>query len=161
MSDEAEDLDVDVVKAHQSDSGTVKIEGLTDFVRHMRELDAGLPEELRKALAADAFLVAGETTKLSPVGTEDERDKHPGMLAKSVRYGAKLGSSVTYGWVSTGGGKAGEYAGPIVYGWDKHDITANPFPYRALDSMSPLIFINAQEMLDRLIGEVYAGSEDL
>ena len=143
--------------SHSASTGAVKVTGLVEFAAHLKEIDEGLPLALKGILLDGALIVARETVRGAPVGTDADRDTHPGALARSVKFGAVLTAKSVYSWVSVGGrGAAGDYVGPIVFGNPHHNIEGNPFPYRALDKAGPIIFTKAAMGVEKLVNEVYA-----
>ncbi len=49
------------------------------------------------------------------------------------------------------------YAGPIIFGWHKHDIKPQPFIYHALDARRGEVLVAYEAALGRLIEEHFPG----
>lgn len=107
---------------------TVKVEGLAKLARELKAIGTGLDKELRAVGKDAAELVADETQSRAPVLT--------GRLRNSVKAGVAGNTA----FVKTGASLP--YAKPIVFGWRRHNISPNPFPYEALDA-------RRQEVIDR------------
>lgn len=76
--------------------------------------DETLPKLMKDGMLAAATLVAGAAQSGAPV------------LTGALRSSLKVTSSVTAGRVKFGSAKV-RWAGPINWGWDEHNIKANPF----------------------------------
>lgn len=140
---------------HGTAQGTefgVKVEGITAFVRELKELDERLPLVIKGVGLSAALLVAREAVREAPVGNPID-DDHPGLLARSIRFGA----TPTGAWVSVGSARV-LYAGPIIFGWGEHNIEKNLFPFRALDAKRLEVFKLYDEGVSRLVDEVFARS---
>lgn len=98
----------------------IEAEGLAKLRRELKAIDAALVKELNKIGKDAAGIVAEMTRSIAPVVTGELRD------------------SVTTGVMQGGGvvkvGRGAPYANAIVYGWAKHGISPDPFPYEALDA---------------------------
>lgn len=101
---------------------TVRFEGEKRLARQLKKLDVEAPKLLRLVHRDAAALVADEMRNLAPVKS--------GKLRRSIRVSATR----TSGTVKIGGTKLVPYAGPIIGGWSAHGITANKFPWKALDN---------------------------
>lgn len=130
-------------------SAGIKVEGIFAFTRDSEEVVKELAAEERKIDLVAAEIVAREATRRAPVGDYLSGDNHPGQLARSIRYGAGKG----YGFVRI----STAYVKPIVFGWKKHGITPNPFPYDALDAkrteVVALYEARVSQTIDRVFGK--------
>lgn len=112
----------------------VRFEGLSTLKRDIRLLSDELTAELRAWELEGARIAAVAIEAQAPRGTADEYDKHPGLLARTVRPGV----SARGGTVKAGGGKA-KYGGVIHFGWQARNIAPNYFMYRGLADARPEI----------------------
>lgn len=109
---------------------TVQIVGLRRFVSMMRKLgDETLGRRVRMAHLEVASMVAGRVRSAAPRGTDAERDKHPGRLAAATKPRA------TQRMAKVEVGKGLIYAKPVIFGWHRHHITANKYPYHVFDEI--------------------------
>ncbi len=86
----------------------------------LRRVDVKLPRELRKVNKEAADMVARATQPEIPTVT--------GRLKKSTRAQA----TTTTAAVKSGSPARTPYAGPIHFGWPKHNIEPNEYIYRGL-----------------------------
>lgn len=103
----------------------VEVIGLDELLIKLKELLAGddnLNASLKEAHMEVATEVARAAVRLAPVET--------GRLAMSIKPKAQpKGGGVQLGSSSV------PYAGPIVWGWEAHNIEPNPFPFEAIDEV--------------------------
>lgn len=129
----------------------VRITGLKETVKRLKTFDAELVKEIkvieREAMAPVAVLARAK----APVGVSNY-DKHPGLLASTVRVSA-LQSSVK---VSVGSAKT-PYAGPIHFGWGRRHIHSNKFLYYAFDAEAPEVVRNVEHGVAELVARVFGG----
>jgi hypothetical protein len=115
---------------------TVKIEGLKELRTSLKAISKELPKELTKLNKAAAELVSPEAQSRAPVRS--------GRLRDAVKPGA----TQTGGFVKVSGLP---YVGPIVGGWPKHNIKANPFLWNALDAKTDEVVDKYQDGIADLI----------
>lgn len=108
----------------------IKVEGLRQFTTAMRKMGAEtLPKQIRLANLSISARVAERIASAAPRGKSEDRDKHPGKLARSTKPRA------TQRQATVQIGRNLDYAKPVIFGWKKHHITANKYPYEVLDAM--------------------------
>lgn len=122
----------------------IKIEGLRDLVKALRQIDKDLPKEIRQINYDAAQDIAGAAKGLVP--------RRSGKLADSIRpLATQRGGQVAAGKLNV------PYAGPIHFGWLRHHITPQPFLYDALDMRRDKVFeaydLQISALLDRLVGD--------
>lgn len=122
----------------------IKIEGLRDFVKALRQIDRDLPKEVRQINLDAAEEISGVAKGLVP--------RRSGNLADSIRaLATQRGGQVAAGKLNV------PYAGPIHFGWLRHHITPQPFLYNALDSRRDKVLeaydLQISRLLDRVFGE--------
>lgn len=110
----------------------VRITGLRETTKAMKQLDDEAGREVTKLNRAAAEVVAETARPLVPVGGAG--DTHPGLLLSTIRAGATQRS----GYVKAGSTKA-PYANPIHWGWPSHGITGSLFLLHALQADTPEI----------------------
>lgn len=118
-----------------SDQVGVRIDGLNKLLRALEKLDEAAQQSFKNVGFQVGLLVAQQARQEVPVLT--------GRLQNTIRAvntarGAKVRS----------GTKRFPYAGPIHFGWQKRNIKANKFLYRAVDK-------KVDEALDLYLREVY------
>ena len=101
-------------------NGRIQVAGLKEVQYSLTKLGADSRNELKPAHKAAAELVVVKARPMAPVRT--------GALRDTLRaFGRQRAGVVRAGNVSA------PYAGPIVFGWPKRHIKANPFIYKAAD----------------------------
>ena len=118
---------------------TVRLDGLRQLQRQLKKIETDLPKQMKAVAKSAANIVADEARAMSPYKT--------GRLSGTVKTGA-----TAKGAYMKVGGKL-PYSKVIMFGWPRHNITGNPFPYRALDAKRQEV-INS---FSRGIGELLKG----
>src|SRR5665213_329419 len=113
--------------------GTIVVSGLEDFRMYLKSVNGEMPKQFRAAALEVTKAMAMQVAAAAPVGTAAERDPHPGKLRASVKARATAYS----GRVEIGKGIV--YSKPIIFGWRKHNIPSNRFPYTVLWANKGLI----------------------
>lgn len=121
--------------------------GLSAFLRNLRIIGSNLPAQFRVANLEVATALAQEVAAAAPRGTSAEGDKHPGQLAASTKPVVSPGRAV----VRTGAGLL--YAKPIIFGWRKHNITPDPYPYDVADARKGEILERYRAALTKALQE--------
>lgn len=107
----------------------IEARGLKHFMKYLRVVgDVQLPAEWKLVNLAIAQGLADEIKSAAPVGTRAEGDPHPGALAAAT----KAFATPTTARVQIGKGL--KYTKPIIFGWKRHNIAANRYPYPIVDS---------------------------
>lgn len=110
----------------------IEARGLKHFVKYLKAAgDVALPAQIRVANLEVAKSLADEISRAAPVGTVQEGDKHPGKLGAAT----KAFATPTTARVQIGRGLV--YAKPVIFGWKKHGIAKNEYPYRIVDARRP------------------------
>lgn len=118
-------------------SGGVRVDGLTAVTRALLEIGLEV-EDLKGAFGPIADRGARVAATLAP--------KRSGRLAGDIRGSrARSKAVVTAGRVSV------PYAGPINYGWAKHNIEPNGFMQRADQVMRPFALKQLENEIDKQI----------
>lgn len=124
-------------------SAHVEVQGLARMQRTMRRAGLSL-DEFKEVHRRVARTVAVAGRGLAPHRT--------GRLAASVRgSGTKAQAVVRAG---TGRNGAVPYAGVIHWGWEAHNITAQPFASRAATDTEPEWLGDYERHIDRTIRQV-------
>jgi hypothetical protein len=118
----------------------VKVTGAREFRAAMKHMSADL-SDLTAINKAAASTVATEARNRAPVLT--------GRLAGSIRAGATR----TRGYVKAGG-RSIPYAGPIHFGWPRHNIEPQPFIFAALDDRRTEIIDKYEAHIEALVLKV-------
>jgi HK97 gp10 family phage protein len=136
-------------------AGAVKIEGLREVNKALRDLSDDLKNSMKETHLAAAKTIVPEAMRLAPVRS--------GALARSLRATATR----TGGRVRAGGSTV-PYAGPIHFGWPARRIKPQPFVYEALDPRRDEVIDVYVKRLNELIehygiatdkaGNVFAGN---
>lgn len=121
---------------------TIKIEGLREVTRAMTRFDVGSKVAIKATHLEAAQVVAGEAKRLVPVRS--------GRLRDSIR-----GAGQQSGAVVRAGKSAVPYAGPIHFGWPKHNIEPNPFLYDAVDARRGEVLAAYEKNMDALIRKTF------
>lgn len=121
----------------------VAVLGLTTFQVQLAKLEGDLLKEVPKMAKEAAMPVAREAVRLSPVG-------ETGRLARSIRPQGQRRAALV-----AAGSSAVPYAGPIHFGWAKHNIAPQPFLYDALDKRSQEVIESFQKQVDELIADSF------
>lgn len=118
----------------------IQIEGLKKLRKELKELDVKLPKEMTKLGKEGAEIVATEMRGRTPVRT--------GRLRNAEKAsGLATGGQVTI--------KGLPYIKPIVFGWVKHNIRPNPFPYEALDARRAEVIEKFEKGLKALVDKSF------
>jgi HK97 gp10 family phage protein len=126
--------------------GAVKIEGLREVQRALKDLSDDLKNEMKSTHLAAANAVLPEAQRLAPFRT--------GALSASLRASAtRTGGRIRAGSAST------PYAGPIHFGWPARSIRPQPFVYEALDPRRDEVIEVYAKRLNELI-EKYGIASD-
>lgn len=129
----------------------VEITGLRRTVRQLKELDAEIGPELKRAGLEAAEIVREAALERVPVGSAPN-DKHPGKLKATLRATGSL-----YGAKVRAGGAATPYAPPVHWGWAIRHIRPQPFLYEALDSRRPAVLETYEHQIKALIARTVDG----
>lgn len=121
--------------------GIIRVEGLNELQRSLKLVSAELPVEVKAAALEGAEIVATDMRSRAP--------RLSGRLLGTIRAGSTLHGS----YVKVGG-KATPYTKPIVFGWAKHNIRANRFPYTSLDARRPAVIELFRRRLANLLRKV-------
>lgn len=116
---------------------TVKVEGLAQLQRQLKEMGADLAD-LKDVMAAISAEGAAVAAAFAP--------KRTGRLARSVR-----GNRAARKAVVAAGRASVPYAGPINYGWPARNIPANGFMQAADTVMEPRAAGMLEDGVTRLI----------
>ena len=133
--------------------GQVKIEGLREVNKALRDLSDDTKNEMKETHLAAARVVLPEAQRLAPFRT--------GQLSRSlVATATRTGGRIT--------SKATPYAGPIHFGWPSRSIRPQPFVYEALDPRRDEVIEIYAKRMNQLIekygiasdrsGNVFAGN---
>lgn len=127
-------------------SQTVRVDGLRRLGRDLRRIGPEAIENLKRANAAAAALVASAASSRAP--------RRTGRLASSVR-----GNRAANRAVVSAGSAALPYAGPIHYGWPARSIEPQPFVIDAAQATEPawlpLYAADVDRALDVVRGKTY------
>lgn len=124
----------------------IKIEGLRDLVKNLRQIDPDLPKEIRQINYDAAGIVTSVAKGLVPHRT--------GRLQDSIRtLATQRGGQVAAGQASV------PYAGPVHFGWLRRHITPQPFLYDALSSQRDKVYEAYEVQIDRLLDRVFGGGD--
>lgn len=138
----------------RSTADTVRVDGLKGTVKRLKTFDASVGRELKLIAKSSAEIVAAEAQHEAPVGTSEERDKHPGLLGHSIKaFGAQAVARV-----QAGGAKL-PYVGPIHFGWAAHHIKANQFLFKALATQSGAVRQRYEREIAALVERVEGSSD--
>lgn len=122
--------------------GMLRIEGVREVTRSMRNLDIDTKTELKPVHLKAAQIVADAAAQRAP--------RRTGRLRDSVRATAR----VTGGRVAFGGGRGRmgiEYGGPIHFGWPRRNIKPQPFVYDVLDERRQKVLTVYEKEMTKLI----------
>jgi hypothetical protein len=123
------------------------IEGVGNLRRRLKALDEQLPREVSALNKASAQAALPFVLALTPV---KEATAHgggkPGALLSSIR----VGGASTGGYIQAGS-KAVPYAGPIEFGWPRHNIEGVHFLTGGVEAARPAITERWIFGLNRLI----------
>lgn len=117
----------------------IRVQGLAEVIRKMRELQPELLDVLKDVNVEVAEVAAGYLRRVAP--------QKSGALVRSIRTGRTLRSAV----VKLGNARQVPYVGPINYGWRAHNIEPNPFIERGKDFALPRVIDLAEERLQELV----------
>jgi hypothetical protein len=122
--------------------------GLSKFLRNLKLIESDLPARFRVANLEVAQALATEIAAAAPRGTAAEGDKHPGKLAAATKPMA----TQTRARVQIGRGVS--YAPPVIFGWRKHGIAPNPYPYDVADARRGEILERYRLALEKALAKV-------
>jgi hypothetical protein len=118
----------------------IEVTGRAELVRTMKAAGADL-KDLNAANKEAAAVVAPESRARTP--------RRSGRLAGTVRpAGTRAAAIVRIG------SRTVPYAGPIIFGWPGHHITAQPGPVEALTTTEPRwlpVYLNA---IDAILNKI-------
>jgi HK97 gp10 family phage protein len=117
----------------------IKVEGLAELRKGLKDLDAKFPKELNKVAKASAEVVATEARQIVP--------RRSGALQSSIKA-----SGLAKGGVVKSGGLA--YHRVIHFGWPRHNIKPNPFLYHALDNRHDEVVEKFEREVQALVNKV-------
>lgn len=121
---------------------TIRVEGLAQLRTKLKALDGGLDGLLKSVNLEAANLVKDAAKARAP--------KRTGRLAASIRASGTKTQAV----VRVGGSQI-PYAGPIHFGWAKHNIKPQPFLFDALDDRRPEVIARYELGIAKLEREVF------
>lgn len=122
----------------------IQVTGAREFRAALGKMGADL-RDLTKLNKAAAQAVAETARDLAPRLT--------GRLAGSTRATATRVQGMV-----TVGGRTVPYAGPIIFGWPKRNISPNPFIYDALDERKDDVLDIYNRRVEELVRKVGAES---
>lgn len=126
----------------QGSGVSVQVDGLKKLQRDLKKAENGLTKDVKAVNKEAAEIVAQEVRTRAPVRS--------GRLKKSVRAGATLTSGVVrIGNAST------PYSKPIIFGWPKHHIKPNPFPYTALDVRRAEVMYLYEKRISEIVDKAF------
>jgi hypothetical protein len=123
----------------------IKVEGLRELQKALRQTPARLDKEMKKAgRAAVKKAIVPPVRSGAPVGKT-------GKLGRSVRA---LGSA-TKAVLAVGSNRAVPYAGVINFGWEARNISAQEFVYKGIDKGTPEMMSIYLEYVDRAVAPAF------
>lgn len=122
-------------------SNSIEIKGLNRLLRQLGNLEPNIKAEVKKVNLDLAGTVASTARSIVPVRS--------GKLQTSIRTGSTVRSGVV-----RAGKKLVPYAGPIHFGWPKHNISPNTFLWDALDRRRDEVARRHLDALERIAGQV-------
>lgn len=114
---------------------TYEIEGLNKLLRALEKLDDA---------AKESFKEAGH--RVGKFVVEKARDEAP-VLSGALRGTLRPVNTARGAKIRAGSARV-PYAGPIHFGWYRHNIKPNPFMYRAVDK-------SVDQAVDLYLSEIY------
>lgn len=126
-----------------AESATIQTAGLKELRKALKDADPAQRKAIAKALRTTANVVASKAKELAP--------KKSGALAASIRGGTNAAGA----YVQAGGTPKVTYAGPINFGWSRHNIGAQEFMYRAYGSTQDKVIEVFNLELDIALGKVF------
>lgn len=124
-------------------NGHLQLKGASELARSLKKAGADL-KDLKAVNREAAQIVVPEAKNLAP--------HRSGALAKSVRAGATQKAGVV-----RVGSKKVPYAGPINYGWPKHNIKPTRFANRAAKNTEPQWTQVYQQAVQKIINRITTG----
>lgn len=115
----------------------VDIEGQKELRKALKQVEGGI-SDLKGVNLAAAEVVATEARGLVP--------RRTGRLESTIRAAGQAAAGVV-----RSGTAAVRYAGPIHFGWPKHNIAPQPFLYDALDARHDEVIEMYEERVQDLI----------
>lgn len=125
-------------------NGYLQLKGAKELARGLKQAGADL-KDLRQINKEAAQIVVPEAKSLAPKGKT-------GKLAASVRAGATQKAGVV-----RVGSKRVPYAGPINYGWPKHNIKPTMFANKAAKNTEPQWTQLYQDAVQKIIDRITTG----
>lgn len=116
----------------------IKVEGLTELRRALKQAGADFPRRLRGANKVAAGIVAKDAKSKVPVLS--------GRLQKSI--GVRASSSSAF--VKAGTASRVPYARVIEFGWPGHNIEPQPYLYPALQEKEPQVIETYEDLVDAI-----------
>ena len=123
----------------------VRVQGLSAFIRAMRDAEADL-DELKDASQRAGTIVLNAATARAP--------RRTGRLAASGRV-----SRVARRAVVRFGSARVPYAGPIHWGWPRRHIAAQPFAIDAARATEPVWLAGYARELERIATKVEGSTQ--
>lgn len=123
-----------------SGTGPQRIEGLYQVQGQLVRLGKAAKDDMKPAHLKSAELVVLNARPMAPVIT--------GKLQQSLRPIARQRAGVV-----RAGNVSAPYAGPIIFGWPKRAIKANPFIYDAADARKKEIVDIYKKRMDEVIAK--------
>jgi hypothetical protein len=124
-------------------NGSIQLKGARELARGLKQAGADL-KDLRQVNKDAAQIVVPEAKSLAP--------HRSGKLAASVRAGATQKAGVV-----RVGSKRVPYAGPINYGWPKHNIKPTMFANRAAKNTEPQWTKLYADAVQKIINRITTG----
>jgi len=117
------------------------VRGWRELRKHLRAAGDDLTD-LKDSNAEAASIAAAEIKRRAPVVS--------GSLQKTVRSAGTKSAGV----VRVGNNSKVRYAGPIVWGWGRKHIAANPFPSRGARASEPRWTGVYEDFMNRVIAKI-------
>jgi HK97 gp10 family phage protein len=117
----------------------IKVEGLAELRKGLKQLDEKFPKELNKVSKQSAEVVATEARGIAP------------RVSGRLRGSIKTSGTAKGGFVKSGGL---EYHRVIHFGWARHNIRPQPFLYDARDSREAEVIEKFEREVAALVNKV-------
>ena len=105
-----------------------------------------------KHMGADLKDYTAVNKRAAEMVAEGARQRVP-VLTGDLKGSIKARATKTRGYVKAGG-KGIPYAGPIHFGWPRHNISANPFIFDALDDRKSDVIEAYEGYIEALVEKV-------
>lgn len=125
-----------------AEAATVQVVGLKELSKAVKQMDPAARKAIRSAVKEAALDVAATAKQRAP--------KLSGRLAASIRAGATQSGS----YVQAGSGSV-QYAGPINFGWARHNIRSQEFMYSALAERADALGSIFEEEIEKALAQVF------